>query len=50
MPEDPGDTEITIPTYKGLDIRQAKDELIITIYAETGKTTIRCYHFQHEKN
>lgn len=49
MPEKPGDTEITIPTYKGLQITQAKDHLIIKIYAETGETTIKCYRFHEEK-
>lgn len=50
MPEEKGNTEITIPTYRGMDIQHVKDHTILNIYSTTGKITIRCFHFHWEDN
>jgi len=39
---DKGDTEIVIPTYKGMTIKHGDDVMILTLYSETGRITIRC--------
>jgi len=45
---DKGNTEITIPTYRGMTTNHTKDATEIIIYSTTGKITIKCYQFHHE--
>ena len=44
-----GDSEITIPTYQGMEIVSARGETKIVIISTTGKITIKCYqhHLDH---
>jgi hypothetical protein len=45
MPDKKGDTEITIPTYRGMELSHNKDQTTITIYSLNGKIKIKCRHF-----
>ncbi|MEL0176691.1 MAG: hypothetical protein VW810_00140 [Pelagibacteraceae bacterium] len=45
-----GDTEITIPTYQGLEITSARGATVIKILSTTGLITIRCFQHHLEKD
>lgn len=43
MPNNKGDTEITIPTFKQMSFMTDGDESRIVIESETGTITIKCF-------
>ena len=51
MPTEKGDSEITIPTYQGMEIVSSRGETRIVIISTTGRITIKCYqhHLDHGK-
>jgi hypothetical protein len=51
MPKEKGDSEITIPTFQGMEIYHAKGETKIVIVSTTGRITIKCYqhHLDYEQ-
>ena len=50
MPDKKGDSEIVIPTYQGMEIVSAKNEVKIKIMSTNGTMTIRCYQHHSEKD
>jgi len=50
MPDKKGDSEIVIPTYQGMEIVSARNEVKIKILSTAGTITIRCYqhHLQQD--
>jgi len=51
MPSKKGDSEIIIPTYQGMEIVSARNEVQIKILSTVGTITIKCYqhHLEDEK-
>ena len=49
MPTKKGDSEIVIPTYQGMEIVSARNEVQIKIISTAGTMTIRCYQHHLEK-
>ena len=47
MPNNKGDTEITIPTFESMQFIHSDDESQIIIKSTTGTITIKC--FSHHK-
>ena len=50
MPSKKGDSEIVIPTYQGMEIVSARNEVKIKILSTAGTMTIRCYQHHLEKD
>ena len=50
MPSKKGDSEIVIPTYQGMEIVSARNEVKIKIISTAGTMTIRCYQHHLEKD
>jgi len=50
MPSKKGDSEITIPTYQGMEIVSARNETKIKIISTSGTITIRCYQHHLEQD
>ena len=48
MPKGKGDTEITIPTYIDHEIVEKENEIVIVLWSQTGRITIRCKR-NHDK-
>ena len=51
MPDKKGDSEIVLPTYQGMEIVSARNEIKIKIISTNGTMIIRCYqhHLEDEK-
>jgi len=49
MPNEKGDTEITIPTFVSMQFLHAADESQIIIKSTTGTITIRCFSHHLER-
>lgn len=50
MPDKKGDSEIIIPTYQGMEITSARNEVQIKILSTVGTITIKCYQHHLEKD
>ena len=50
MPSKKGDSEIIIPTYQGMEITSARNEVQIKILSTVGTITIKCYQHHLEKD
>ena len=50
MPSKKGDSEIIIPTYQGMEIVSARNEVKIKILSTVGTITIKCYQHHLEKD
>ena len=48
MPTKKGDSEIILPTYQGMEIVAARNEMQIKILTTNGTMTIRCYQHHLE--
>ena len=50
MPSKKGDSEIIIPTYQGMEIVSARNEVQIKILSTVGTITIKCYQHHLEQD
>jgi len=48
MPDKKGDSEIIIPTYQGMEMVSARNEVQIKILSTVGTITIKCYQHNLE--